>query len=177
MVRFMASITVRALGVEEWPLYRSVRLAALADSPAAFLSTLNHEQAFATEVWQSRLEQRNMFIAEDDGEARGLIGIVPRSPDIAEIVSMWVHPTARGRGVGDLLVRAALAWAHEHDVPEVRLWAAEGNHHAERLYARHGFQRTGTVQPIRDREDELEFSMSRSVRGSDVADLQASAGS
>ncbi|MGH3392782.1 MAG: GNAT family N-acetyltransferase [Actinomadura sp.] len=168
----MASIAVRALDVEDWSLYRAVRLAALADTPEAFLSTLSHEQAFATDVWRSRLEERNMFIAEDDGAARGLVGVRPRGPDLAEIVSMWVHPTARGRGVGDLLVRTALTWAYERDIPEVQLWAAEGNEHAERLYERHGFRRTGTVQPIPDREGVLEFSMSRSLRGS--ADLRPS---
>jgi ribosomal protein S18 acetylase RimI-like enzyme len=174
----MTSIAVRVLDVEEWPLYRSVRLAALADSPKAFLSTLSHEETFTPDIWRSRLEQRNTFVAEDDGgedgeaEVRGLVSIVPRDPDVAEIVSMWVHPAARGRGAADLLVRAALAWAHERGVPEVRLWVAEGNDRAERLYARHGFQRTGTVQPLRDREVELEFSMSRSLRGGDVAGLQ-----
>jgi GNAT superfamily N-acetyltransferase len=160
----MASIVVRVLDVEDWPLYRAVRLAALADSPEAFLSTLSREESFATEVWRSRLKERNMFLAEEDGAALGLVGVLPRSPEPAEIVSMWVHPTARGRGVGDLLVRTALTWAYEQDVPEVRLWAAEGNRHAERLYERHGFRRTGIVQPIPDREGALEFSMSRSLR-------------
>jgi ribosomal protein S18 acetylase RimI-like enzyme len=170
----MPSITVRALEVEEWPLYRAVRLAALADSPAAFLSTLSHEQEFPPEVWQERLVQRNVFVAEDGDTARGMIGIVPRDPDLAEIVSMWVHPRARGRGVGDLLMTAALRWALERAVPEVRLWAAEGNHHAERLYERHGFQRTGTVKPIRDRAGELEFAMSRELRTGDVAGVHLS---
>jgi len=148
----MASIVVRVLDVEDWSLYRAVRLAALADSPEAFLSTLSHEESFTTEVWRSRLEQRNMFVAEDDGAARGLVGVLPRGPELAEIVSMWVHPAARGSGLGDLLVRTALSWAYEQGVPEVRLWAAEGNRHAERLYERHGFRRTGIVQPIPDRE-------------------------
>ena len=159
----MESIAVRVLHVEEWPLYRSVRLAALADSPEAFGSTLGREQAFTTDVWQARLTRRNIFIAEDGGAACGLIGIAPRDPDTAEVVSMWVHPTARGRGVGDLLVLAALEWARNHDVPEVHLWVAEGNLHAERLYARHGFHRTGTKQPIRDGEDGLEFAMARTA--------------
>lgn len=169
MVGPMTSISVRDLELAEWPLYRAVRLTALADSPAAFSSTLDREQEFPAQVWQQRLVQRNLFIAEDDGEPRGLAGIVPRDPGIAELVSMWVHPAARGLGVGDLLVLAALAWAQDHDFPEVHLWVAEGNHHAERLYARHGFQRTGTVQPIRDGEDDLEFVMSRTMPGGPAA--------
>jgi hypothetical protein len=45
---------------------------------------------------------------------------------------------------------------------------AEGNHHAERLYARHGFQRTGAIQPILGRENEQQFAMAHSTPGSDV---------
>jgi ribosomal protein S18 acetylase RimI-like enzyme len=164
----MTSIAVRALEVQEWPLYRSVRLAALADSPAAFGSTLSREQAFTTQIWQERLTRRNQFIAEDDGQTCGYIGIVPLDPDVAEVVGMWVHPAARGRGVGDLLLLAALRWAPEHGHRKVDLWVAEGNHHAERLYARHGFQRTGAIQPILGRENERQFAMTHSTPGSDV---------
>src|ERR1700716_4187533 len=92
-----------------------------------------------------------------------LIGIIPAGPGIAELVSMWVRHTTRGRGVGDLLVLAALRWATDHDFAQVQLWVAEGNDRAERLHARHGFQRTGSVQPVREGEDELEFAMVRSA--------------
>lgn len=159
----MTTISVRPLKAEDWILYRAVRLAALADAPEAFGSTLGHEQAFTEDRWRERLAKRNQFIAENGAEACGLIGIIPADPGIAELVSMWVSPATRGRGAGDLLVLAALRWARDHDFPKVQLWVAEGNDHAERLYARHGFQRTGSVQPVREGEDELEFAMARSA--------------
>jgi ribosomal protein S18 acetylase RimI-like enzyme len=81
---------------------------------------------------------------------------------------MWVRHTTRGRGVGDLLVLAALRWATDHDFAQVQLWVAEGNDRAERLYARHGFQRTGSVQPVREGEEELEFAMVRSAPGGEI---------
>ncbi|MCQ8828779.1 GNAT family N-acetyltransferase [Streptomyces malaysiensis] len=160
----MTTISVRPLDTEDWALYRAVRLAALADAPEAFGSTLGREQAFTADIWRGRLTKRNQFVAEDAGEACGLIGIVPAEPGVAELVSMWVHPAARGRGAGDLLVREALRWAKDQHLPEVRLWVADGNESAERLYARHGFQRTGQIQPVREGEDELEFAMARSER-------------
>ncbi|MEU9125770.1 GNAT family N-acetyltransferase [Streptomyces sp. NPDC048506] len=155
----MTTISVRPLEAEEWVLYRAVRLAALADSPDTFGSTQCKERAFTEDEWRERLAKRNQFVAEDGDEACGLIGIVPTGPEIAQIVSMWVHPATRGRGVGDLLVREALRWAGDRDVLQVQLWVTQGNDHAERLYARHGFQRTGLVQPVREGEDKPEFAM------------------
>ncbi|MFE1771293.1 GNAT family N-acetyltransferase [Streptomyces sp. NPDC059008] len=157
----MAEITVRPLEPDDWALYRAVRLAALTDAPEAFGSTLGREQALTEDDWRERLAHRSQFVAEDGGEARGLVGVVPAGPGTADLVSMWVHRAARGRGAGDLLVREALRWAGDHGRPRVRLWVTEGNAHAERLYARHGFQRTGRVQPVRAGSHEREFAMVR----------------
>ncbi|HEU5028833.1 MAG TPA: GNAT family N-acetyltransferase [Spirillospora sp.] len=139
--------TVRLLEVEDWALYRSVRLASLADSPGAFCSTLAREEAFAPGVWRDRLAARNTFLAETGDGPAGLAAVVPAEDGTAELVGMWVAPSARGRGVGDLLVRACVDRAAECGLHELRLWVFEGNHQAERLYARHGFTKTGTAQP------------------------------
>ncbi|MBH1936584.1 GNAT family N-acetyltransferase [Streptomyces sp. AV19] len=160
----MTDITVRPTGPEEWRLYRSVRLAALADAPYAFCSTWSGENAFPEERWRERLTRRNTFLAEDaedGGRPCGLVSVLPEEPRRAELVSMWVAPGARGRGAADLLVEAALAWADGHGRPEVRLWVTEGNEPAERLYARHGFRRTGEWQSVREGEDTREFAMVR----------------
>jgi GNAT superfamily N-acetyltransferase len=153
------TVTVRALGPEDWPLYRSVRLAALGDAPYAFASTVKGESAFTPQRWQKRLRERLNFIAEEDGTVYGLIGVTSTEPGTAKLVSMWVHPDARGRGVGDLLVRQVLRWARGHGFATVHLWVYEGNDHAERLYARHGFQRTGAAQPVRGKPGVMELGM------------------
>ncbi|WP_371494368.1 GNAT family N-acetyltransferase [Kitasatospora sp. NBC_00374] len=160
------TVVVRRLAAEEWTGYREVRLAALADAPEAFGSTLAREQAFTEDVWRGRLLARNTLVAERDGESLGLVGIVPAGPGQAELVSMWVHPAARGLGVGDLLVRAAIERAGRLGLPEVLLWVAEANAPAERLYTRHGFGRTGEVQPVDEESDRgLEFAMLRPATG------------
>lgn len=160
MVRRVTT-TVRLLDVKDWRLYRSLRLTALTDAPEAFGSTLDRETAFTGQVWRQRLAARNTFAAEIDGRPCGLVAVIPAGQEAAELVGMWVGPDARGSGAGDLLVRAVLAWADERGLPEVRLWVAEGNHRAERLYARNGFRRTGATQPIRAGEDTREFAMAR----------------
>jgi ribosomal protein S18 acetylase RimI-like enzyme len=147
----MESLTVRPLAPDEWESYRAVRLAALTDAPTAFSSTLARELSLTEEQWRHRLANRGQFVASVDatGQAVGLAGGV-RSSDgqAAELVTMWVDPGVRGRGAGRLLVGAVVGWAVEQDFPEVRLWVAEGNHAAERLYTRCGFSRTGTREPI-----------------------------
>ncbi len=91
------------------------------------------------------------------GTAGGL-----RQGDAAELTSIWVDPRHRGRGIGDDLVRTVVDWTGRQGCRVVRLWVSEGNEPAERLYARHGFVRTGEVQPIFAHEPRRrEFAMAR----------------
>ena len=55
---------------------------------------------------------------------------------------VFVDPGYRGRGVGRLLLDAALAFLKVRGAPRVVLTTAEGNQAAQRLFARAGFRRT-----------------------------------
>jgi ribosomal protein S18 acetylase RimI-like enzyme len=66
-------------------------------------------------------------------------GMVPDRGGTVELISMWVAPFARGRGVGDALVGAVIRWAEDCGARRVALRVAEGNDHATALYRRHGF--------------------------------------
>jgi ribosomal protein S18 acetylase RimI-like enzyme len=169
----MTIITVRSLEPDEWPLYREIRLTALTQAPEAFGSTPERERTFSEAQWRQRLTARNTLIAEaEDIGPCGLIGIVLDSDDkddeeqreeegspVAELVSVWVAPAARGRGVGARLVTAAGDRATALGAAELRLWVAVDNPAAERLYRRLGFQRTGAVQPIRPADPRQELQM------------------
>ncbi|KAB7833688.1 GNAT family N-acetyltransferase [Streptomyces mobaraensis] len=157
----MPQTTVRPLHPDEWRLYRSVRLAALADAPEAFGSTWAAEHAFTERKWRERLARRNTFLAERDDAPCGLTSVLLTDPRAAELVSFWVAPTARGSGAADLLLDAALGHAAAHARTELRLWVAAGNDRAERFYRRRGFTRTGESQPVRPDEPRLEYAMTR----------------
>jgi len=156
---------IRRLAAADWAAFRVVRLAALTEAPEAFGSTAREAEKLAEAEWRRRLEQRAVFLAELGGQSAGLAaGIQGDQPDEAELVSMWVAPRWRGHGVGDRLAEAVLAWAATEGFRIIHLWVATGNARAERLYARHGFVRTGRVQPMGgERVDRLEFEMSRPV--------------
>jgi GNAT superfamily N-acetyltransferase len=159
----MIEVELVRLHPADWTAYRELRLAALADTPSAFGSTLARERSLTPGDWRERLRRRSTFAARARHGHVGLAaGIEGDEPGHAELVGMWVHPHWRGRGVGDLLVDAVVEWAAARGHDALTLWVSVGNDRAEALYARHGFARTGTTQPIREEDPtRLELEMVR----------------
>ncbi len=141
-------ITIRRPGPDDWRQLRTIRLAALAEAPSAFGSTLAREFAFDEATWRSRLASTALHFADDDGQVVGLAAGFREPDGSIELVSMWVDPRYRGRGVGELLVRAIMAWAHGAGVSSISLWVTSSNDAARRLYERCGFRLTGETQPL-----------------------------
>lgn len=150
--------------VDEWERVRTLRLAALADTPDAFGSTLEQELEQPASFWQERMRNPaaiHLIVRVDDADA-GLAVVAPaRDPqNSAALYGVWVMPPARGRGAGDALVRAALAAATGAGYTRLILWVGDHNPPAIALYSRHGFEPTGnhaTMAPPREhlREQEL----------------------
>jgi RimJ/RimL family protein N-acetyltransferase len=73
-----------------------------------------------------------------------LLNRVPRS-DMAELVYLGLSPMARGRGIGNLLVRHALAAVcNQMRLAKITLAVDSRNIPALKLYYRHGMQQIGT---------------------------------
>jgi GNAT superfamily N-acetyltransferase len=159
------SLVVRRLQPDDWQVLRDIRLAALADSPSAFASTLAREQAFTEADWRWRLTNGCSVVATDGvhGESVGLAGGYLHD-GVPELIAMWVHPTRRGSGAAEQLVEAVAAWAREQDGARLRLWVVEGNDRAERVYRRLGFAQTGAAQPVPGNPSLTEVQMERLLR-------------
>jgi GNAT superfamily N-acetyltransferase len=145
-------VMVREVEADEWELLRDVRLAALREAPYAFGSTYAREAPFTEEQWRGRLSSRSVTFFAFAGqpaasEPAGLAGVYVED-GMADLVSMWVRPAARGLGVGGALVTAAGDWAKTHDHDALYLWVTETNPAARRLYQRCGFIPTGERQPL-----------------------------
>lgn len=141
-------VDVRALGPDDWAVWRELRLAALADAPEAFVSQLADWQGAGDreERWRSRLSipgSYHVVATLDDVPVGMAAGIPATEHDVIELVSMWVAVSARGHGVGDALVRDIVRWGRSVGARVLRLDVAEDNLVAAALYQRHGFEFTG----------------------------------
>jgi len=153
------------LSPDAWERYRAIRLRALADDPDAFGSTLAREDAFTPAEWRARLAgEAAVFLAVVAGEDAGTAVGAPwrERPGVAGLFGMWVAPAARGRGLGDRLVRAVISWARDGGFARLVLEVGDANANAVRLYERHGFVATGrcgTLPPPREHVTEHERAL------------------
>lgn len=140
----------------EWRTYRDLRLRALADSPDAFGSTLEAESGRAEADWARRLEEADAradlpLVAHIGGEGVGLAWgrLRDDEPKVAHLYQVWVAPEYRGRGVGQMLLDAAMAWARVSGARTLALDVTCGDSPATRLYVRAGFRPAGDPVPLR----------------------------
>jgi GNAT superfamily N-acetyltransferase len=158
---------VQRLRPEHWRCWRELRLRALAESPEAFSSTVEREGRLPDEAWRQRTRafaepagDRTMLLAVEAADG-GWIGCAGAIVDggVPHVISVWVVPERRGRGVGGSLVEAVVAWARAEGYERLRLDVVRGQDAAVRLYRRLGFRQTGRVTPVPRDPDRLEEEM------------------
>lgn len=151
---------VRLLAEDDWQQLRSARLAALAEAPYAFGSTLAREEQFTEQTWRERAGRGNTLGA---WHADGIVGLATGLPaqDIAgsaagpgewHLVGMWVSPDLRGHGLADQLVAGVCELARQSGATSVTLWVTDVNGRARAFYRRLGFASTGARQLVRPDE-------------------------
>ena len=156
------SVQIRQAAPDDWAALRRVRLAALAEAPYAFSSTLAREIDRPERHWRARIADWPQFIAwagaEPVGIAAGYAGPADDDSDQAgargswHLVSMWVSPQARGRGIADELVAAVSGCARADGAGRLTLWVTDVNTRARAFYQRMGFRSTGRRQLVRPEE-------------------------
>ncbi len=155
-------VDLRVLSEDDWKLWRELRLAALAEAPYAFGATLAGWQDAGEEQWRQRLRIPGArdLVAYLGDEPVGMASGVSAGPATVEIISVWVSPPGRGRGVGDALMGAIAGWAAESGASTLLLSVRATNAAAIRLYERAGFGHCGP-----NSEDPDEILMERSLPG------------
>jgi ribosomal protein S18 acetylase RimI-like enzyme len=157
----MTDLEVRRLAAADWAQLRAARLAALAEAPYAFASTLAREQQFTEQTWRKRADGGRTFAAWDGDVIVGLATGFEHNGDW-HLVGMWVAPSVRGTGVADRLVSAVCDLAKQSGATSVTLWVTEVNGRARAFYRRLGFAPTGGRQLVRPEEpDHWEEELSR----------------
>lgn len=163
----MTDISVRALREDEWAQYRSVRLAALKESPHAFVASFEQESALTEVEWRERMRRSTRLLAERDGEVVGVVSLGEaenRPEQVAELFGLWVMPSARGAGVAWGLVQAGADHARSQGRTHVSYWVGTDNGRAVAFASSFGFRPTDSRRPMRvaseaDGEEELAMTL------------------
>jgi len=148
-------IRLEQLAPDEGPRLRAIRVCALQDTPDAFSTTLEEAAAWPVESWSKQLLELPTFVAVSDGLDVGMVRCARdgNSTETGWLISMWVAPEVRRKGIGGALVDAAIDWARSRGVSRLLLDVADHNAPAIALYARRGFEPngvTGRLPPPRE---------------------------
>lgn len=146
-------VVVRRLRASETDLFRTVRLAALAEAPDSFGETLEHAHG---SNWQERtmsgasLADRAVFVAVASERAVGMVFVNRgKEGEAAFLGGMWVEPRFRRRGVGRALVQEGLGFLRAAGERQVSLWVTSDHRDALTFYEQLGFRCTGVTDALR----------------------------
>jgi ribosomal protein S18 acetylase RimI-like enzyme len=148
---------VRRLTPPDARAYRALMLDGYARDPGAFTATVAERAGLPLAFWEERLTSEEspaeiVLGALVNGRLAGALGVRfaqrPKLRHKASLFGMYVAHDARRRGLGRLLVDAALEEARRRDgIMQVQLTVTEGNPAPQGLYAACGFVTYG-VEPM-----------------------------
>lgn len=98
----------------------------------ADLATLDHPEQIVADGGQ-------VLVARDGEDIVGCVALVAEEPGVFEISKMAVTPRARGRGIGRLLLNAAVGYARVHEATTLFLASNARLADAVHLYESVGF--------------------------------------
>jgi ribosomal protein S18 acetylase RimI-like enzyme len=134
--------SIERLRAGEGDRWRSIRLRALQEAPHAFGTTYAEASAWPSDRWERQVAEVATFVAmidvADVGAARG--SVHPTRGDVRELISMWVAPSARRKGIGSSLIDAVADWASAQGAAALVLDVMEDNRSAIALYGSRGFE-------------------------------------
>lgn len=147
----MEAVVVRCIVPGEWQELRRVRLEALADAPLAFGSTYEREAAYTESHWRRHavaLAEGTWTVAFVGVHGAAFVALAlgyldEDDPAITHLISVFVAPDWRGRGLGREVSAAIVDWARERECRRVLLNVADWNEPARGVYASLGFSATG----------------------------------
>jgi GNAT superfamily N-acetyltransferase len=156
---------------DDWPRMRELRLEMLADTPLAFLETLENARREPDSEWRFRAartaREGSLGLAAVDtstGAWLGTMGAYLDGKGDAMLVSVYVTPAWRGtaKGLTDALLDEVETWVRAA-IPEGRLLlhVHEENPRAQAFYARRGYVATGKTipYPLDRTQNELEMAL------------------
>ena len=87
----------------------------------------------------SNSERERIWLLESDHDLLGCIAIVKHSDSEAQLRWFLLHPSLRGRGLGDQLAAEAIQFCRDCAYERVFLWTVNLLEVAAKVYRKHGF--------------------------------------
>ena len=143
-------MTVRVLGPEDAPLWRSLRLEMLREAPTAYGSRYAEWVERPLSDWAEAL-RRVLYVASFDGaEPVGAMGCARQTGQSARhratLIAVWLRPGYRGSGRAEVMLDRVVELASGQGVMQLELAVEAWNVRAVGFYRRSGFVRMG-MQP------------------------------
>ncbi|HEX4058138.1 MAG TPA: GNAT family N-acetyltransferase [Galbitalea sp.] len=162
--------TVRRVTEDDWEKYRDIRLEMLADTPIAYLETLDDALQRDEDGWRERAATRGanpsirIAAITSDGTWIGSMGGFIEE-GVPVLVGVYVAAPYRGDafGVTSALMQTIEDWAAEYS-PAIRLDVHESNARAKASYLKRGYVETGRTQPYPPDPEFLELEMVKQLR-------------
>ena len=154
----MTAPRVSRLTESDWRVFATLRLHALTDTFGPDDPQHRQETGFTAAQWRRRLRAHAQFGMFLQDRAVGLVGAQRDRSASVYLYSLWLEPTARGRGLGRVLVQAAVDWARSEGARVVTLRVHHANSAARTVYEGLGFRVVTTGHD--GRAGELTMSLS-----------------
>lgn len=151
-------LTIRQFYIEEWKIYKELRLGSLIESPNAFGSTYEKENYRTDLEWQERLvngikSKTDMPILALCGDHFFGLAWGKSEKDKLEVINlyqMWVNPKFRSKGIGFALLIEIKKWAENIGSQTLNLGVTINNGKAYQIYKTFGFKKYGNTEPLRE---------------------------
>jgi L-amino acid N-acyltransferase YncA len=146
-----ATLTVQAMHPDDWPAVRAIYAEGIATGDATFES-----EPPGWETWDAAHLQEHRLVACRDGAVIGWVAAVPVSGrcvyrGVVEH-SVYVAASARGQGVGRMLLEEFIASTEAGGVWTIQTGIFPENTVSLSLHERCGFRRVGIRERIGERE-------------------------
>ncbi len=151
------ALTLHIQQPAEWRQARDIRIAMLADTPVAYLDTLQDALERSDAEWERRYRVRlgpgwrAVAVVDEEGVWRGqmIVHVEAGKSPRPWLLAVWVHPDFRGHrfGAASMMLDELVAWLREQGLGELWLEVHESNQRAIGFYRRYGFVATGQRRP------------------------------
>lgn len=140
-------MSIRQLKIDDWKIWKEIRLRALKDFPEAFGSSYEEELKFSEARFKEGLIKSDIFGSFESGNLIGVAGFFSltnlKTKHRGVLFGLYVEKDFRGKGVASELILTVINHAKTR-VSQLHLSVVTTNQQAVGLYQKFGFRIYGT---------------------------------